>query len=137
MPSSVREVMEGFFDRELSPISPYFVPSFVVCYSRGRVKSRCKMHESCISPGYDGVSNSFAARQRKKERWRPRRAWVPQSITRVVGLSLPLPCGQKREITRRWLFSPVSDEAILLAVRVVAFRIDFSAILLRVVHSPA
>lgn len=63
---------------------------------------------------------------------------MPQSITRVVGLSLlfPPPCGQGREITRRWLFSPVSDEeAILLAVRVVAFRIDFSAILLRVVHS--
>lgn len=49
-------------------------------------------------------------------------------------------CGQKREInatsvifTRRCL----CDEAILLAVRVAAFRIDFSAILLRVVHSPA
>lgn len=130
--------MEGFFDRELSPISPYFVPSFVVLLFKGEGEiSMQNAIERCISPGYDGVSNSFAARQRKKERWRPRRAWVPQSITRVVGLSLPLPCGQKREITRRWLFSPVSDEAILLAVRVVAFRIDFSAILLRVVHSPA
>lgn len=100
--------------------------------------------KSCISLGYDRTtchvraSNGFIAR--RKERWRPRGAWVPQSITRVVGLSLlfPPPCGQGREITRRWLFSPVSDEeAILLAVRVVAFRIDFSAILLRVVHSPA
>lgn len=27
--------MEGFFDRELSPISPYFVPSFVVLLFKG------------------------------------------------------------------------------------------------------
>lgn len=40
--------MEGFFDRELSPISPYFVPSFVVLLFKGEgeisVQNARKVH---------------------------------------------------------------------------------------------
>lgn len=128
--------MEGFFDRELSPISPYFVPSFVVLLFKGEgeisMQNARKVHLARVRRC---IEQFCCAATEKRKMASPKS--VGAAVNYTCSGSLPLPCGQKREITRRWLFSPVSDEAILLAVRVVAFRIDFSAILLRVVHSPA
>lgn len=70
----------------------------------------------------------------QKESWRLARGWVLQSdYTRVYTLSHFARRARNNVATR--YFSLVSVAATFVAC--VAFRVDFSAILLRAAHSPA